>query len=129
MANVIRMNYKDGPPWVGGNIRTKPDEEPTTAKVDALLEELDKVARSYEQYEFGLPTHEGPYGEPLASLRAVVYRWWRSHEQAREQARGGATARPEGVQVESGSPLSGGEADAQADTEQDRAPDQTEGER
>lgn len=36
-----------------------------------LLERLDKHARDYDSYEYGLPT----YDPELAKMREVVYQW------------------------------------------------------
>jgi hypothetical protein len=50
--------------------------EPTTQEIDALLSDLDEIARDYDHYEFGLPmlnTEEDD--SPLNKLRGAVLSW------------------------------------------------------
>jgi hypothetical protein len=43
----------------------------TDEEIDAMLDDIDDVAREYDHYEYGLPTHNE---ETAAKMRAVVRR-------------------------------------------------------
>lgn len=49
-----------------------------TAKIDKLLEELDRIARDFNAYDYGLPlfNDDSLKDKPLGSLRRAVKEWW-----------------------------------------------------
>jgi hypothetical protein len=49
----------------------KDDDE----RIDALLRELDGIAREHDHYEYGLPLHDFADDAPLYKLREAVKQW------------------------------------------------------
>lgn len=48
---------------------------PSEGRIDALLRQLDRIARDYDHYEYGLPLWNEDEGSPLHELRAAVRDW------------------------------------------------------